>query len=458
VLALALLALSTPAPATPANAGFAGADLDPALVDEVTGFTAELIRAAGDKSTRDRRVIELLASRLEEAGIDVDVPPIGEQAASLPRFHLKAVLHGRDPKKPALLLLGHTAVAPANDEGWRTPPFEGAIERGRLVGRGASDVLALDALEALTLVALKRAGVSLERDVVLVVSNDVDAAFALWPPLKRHVAYALGGGGAFVESGLSPGADLVEVAAADKGLLRVHLTARGPVGTVSAPPLAAAADRVARAASRVVAAVEARPLRMTAPTARRLADVGVAKGGFEGMLLQNPALASAFARDELSPASLFRDTCALTELSAAGVDGALPESARASLECRLLPGTDPHDMIDDILRAADDPRVDLVVDRAVPAHHSDPDGALVAAIRARMTAELPGAAVVTTLSADVTDCYAVRANGLPCVGFAPVLVTSSERADAHGKNESVRTAELEKALSRVADIAASLAK
>ncbi len=462
-LALASCASAQTAGGGAATTGVEPVDIDPILLDETVGLTAELIRAhAVNPPGEEKRVVDVLAATLQDAGLDVVTAPFGGDAR---RANLKAVLHGRDPTAPPLLLLGHSDVVPADAAEWSVPPFDGAIQGGRLIGRGAFDMLSMDALEALTLVALKRGGTTLERDVVLVIEGDEEVggegmkqALVDWPELKK-AAFALTEGGAFLESYLRPGEDLAAVAVAEKGLFQFSLTAHGKSGHGSTPVDDAAPDRIIRAAARVLD----RDVRFTITpiAARQLADIGAAHGGIEGVVLSSPALAKAFARPLLdatpSSAALFRDTCSLTVLDAGQKRNVIPGTASATFDCRLLPGTDPHAFRDRMLAIVDDPRVDLTVLEAAPASGSAPDSPVVDALRARIKREIPGAAVVATLSKAATDCRFVRKAGVPCYGFIPILITREELDAVHGKDESVRTEELAKALPRLVDVVAALA-
>ena len=194
----------------------------------------------------------------------------------------------------------------------------------------------------------------------------------------------------------------------------------------------------------------------------QLEDIGAAHGGVEGIFLSSPALAKAVAQPLLdstpTSAALFRDTCALTMLDSGIKRNVIPASARATFDCRLLPGTDPHEFRDAMLALVNDPRVALTVLAAAKASGSNPDAAVVDVIRQRMKQELPGAAVVSTLSKGATDCRFLRAAGVPCYGFVPLRITKQELDAIHGKDEDVRIDELEKALPRLVDIVATVAR
>lgn len=441
---------------------------DPVLVGETATLTSALIRARPENPPgNERRVVDILAARLAEAGIDVETAPFDDDARKDgARTLLKAVLRGADPALPPLVLLGHSDVVPADPAEWSVPPYEGVIRGERLIGRGAIDMLSMVSLETLTLVALKRAEVPLARDVVLVVAGDeeadskgVVAALERWPELGRAWA-VLTEGGTLLESYLRPGEDFAAIAVAEKGLFQFTLEAKGQSGHGSTPIDDAAPDRLVRAVARVLARAPA--FTLTSPTTRQLEDIGAARGGLEGVLLGNPPLAAALARPLLDATAttraLYRDTCALTMLDGGLKRNVIPGHASATFDCRLLPGTDPHRFHDDVLALVDDPRVTLRVLDARPATASDPDHPVVQALRARIRQELPGAVSVAILSKGATDCAFFRAKGVACYGFVPVRLTGEELDSMHGKDESLRVPELEKGLARLVDVTAHLAR
>ena len=87
------------------------------------------------------------------------------------RGSLYARLPGSGARRP-LVLLSHIDVVPADSARWRYPPFGGVIADGALWGRGAQDTKGLGIVQVATMVALKRRGVALSRDLILVANPD----------------------------------------------------------------------------------------------------------------------------------------------------------------------------------------------------------------------------------------------------------------------------------------------
>lgn len=437
-------------------------ELDPALVDEVVPLTQTLVRTRPENPPGNvRAAIEVVAARLRAAGLEPELRAYdGEE-----RVNLLAVLPGKNRALPPLLLMGHVDVVPAEAADWSSPPWDAARVGDRVIGRGVIDMLGMVATQTLTLVALKTSGLTLERDVVLLVVGDeevegrgVQAALRDWPVVRRSWA-ALTEGGFLLESFLRPGEHLAVITVAEKGLLQVTLSARGPAGHGSVPLADAAPDRVVRALARVLG--RDIPRRITPPVEAQLRALGEQRGGLEGLVLTTPPLSSIAGMAVLDATAqsraLLRDTCALTLLDAGVKRNVIPATASATLDCRLLPGTEPAAFRDELLRLVDDPRVDVTVVQARAPSSSDPAHPLVAAFAARLKAEMPAMVVLPILTRGSTDCSFLRQAGVPCYGLIPVRLDARELDRMHGTDESARTRELEKGLPRLLDVTAALA-
>lgn len=447
-----------PAPTVPVGL----VPLDPALVDEVVPLTQALVRSRPENPPgRTGAALELVAARLRAAGIEPELKSYGDDEHA----NLWAVLPGRNRALPPLVLMGHSDVVPADAADWSSPPFEAARVGERVVGRGVIDMLGMVALQTLTLVALKSSAVPLERDVVLLVEGDEEvaglgaqAALRDWPALRGAWA-VLTEGGFLLESFLRPGEDLAAITVAEKGILQVTLSARGPAGHGSVPIPDAAPDRVLRAVLRVLDREV--PRRVTAPVETQLRALGEQRGGIEGFVLTTPPLTQLVGQQVLEATAqsraLLRDTCALTLMSAGVKRNVIPSTASASIDCRLLPGTTPEAFRDRLLTLVDDPRVDLTVAVSRAPSSSNPEHPLVRALGARLKAEMPALVVLPILTRGSTDCSFLRDAGVPCYGLIPVRLSERELDAMHGTDESVRVVELERGLSRLVDVSAALA-
>ena len=92
------------------------------------------------------------------------------------RGNLYARLPGNGSKRP-IVLLSHIDVVPATDSAWQVGPWSGETKMGAVWGRGALDMKGTGIVELMTLIALKRRGVPLSRDVILVANAEGDTTF-----------------------------------------------------------------------------------------------------------------------------------------------------------------------------------------------------------------------------------------------------------------------------------------
>jgi acetylornithine deacetylase/succinyl-diaminopimelate desuccinylase-like protein len=419
------------------------ADLDwSRLGSESAELLASLVRVdTTNPPGNETPAAQLLAARLQADGITAEVIE-----SSPGRGNLHARLPGRGSGRP-VVLLSHLDVVPANPGDWSVPPFAGLRERGRVYGRGAIDAKGIATVQAMTLIALKRSGVVLDRDVILLATADEEAggaAGAQWIVERRA---ALVAGAEFV---LNEGDHiherpgrlrLVQVAVAEKAPFWLKLSARGQTGHGSTPPDATAVTRLVRALDRIVehatavrvtppvrdyfaalAPLEAPPLRA------RLADLADALGD------------RAFLADFTSNVrqnALVRNTVTPTVLAAGSRTNVIPAEATAQIDCRLLPDEDPAAFLAELRTVVDDPQVTIEPTLSFPTTSSPSDSALVTAIREMAAADLDGAAVVPSVIPGFTDSHWFRGLGIASYGFVPFVLREEDQRTVHGADEHV---------------------
>src|SRR2546422_1209030 len=140
------------------------------LGDEAADLLADLIRIdTTNPPGAEIAAANALARKLSTDGISADVI---ESAPG--RGNLVARLAGQGDGRP-LILLSHLDVVPADARSWRFPPFSGTREGGYVWGRGALDCKGVTAVETMALLALKRSGQPLSRDLILIATADEEA-------------------------------------------------------------------------------------------------------------------------------------------------------------------------------------------------------------------------------------------------------------------------------------------
>jgi acetylornithine deacetylase/succinyl-diaminopimelate desuccinylase-like protein len=429
---LLLAAGATTATAAPAS----GPDPDAALARLAAYLRIDTTNPPGNES----RAVEFLAAILREAGI-----PFETFEAAPGRGSIVARIEGGDA--PALLLLNHSDVVPADPGAWTVPPFSGEVRDGYLYGRGALDTKGLAMIQLESFLALHASGVRPDRDVLFAATADEEAGGSFgagWlvrqrPELVEDVGFVLneGGGGRLV--GTTP---VFGVEVTQKIPLWIRVTARGTPGHGSSPRVETAPHALVRALDRIVRQrFEPRLLPTVDTYLRRVAD------------LQPPALAPLYedpvalvddpeALLELqleSPAThaRLRDTCSVTRLGASLKINVIPGTAWAELDCRLLPDTDPDAFLDKLAILVDDPGIQLTRLMGFTAASSSTATELYEAIESTLLEALPAARVVPTMAAGFTDSHFFRDLGVPSYGFGTLLLPPSEFSGVHGNDERV---------------------
>ena len=435
-------------------------EIDAALSDEVLPLTQALMQSQPVNPPGDEeRPVRILSERLTAAGIAVDVAPFDGDT----RLNLLATLPADAPSgEGALVLLCHTDVVPAQASEWQHPPFAARVVGDVLVGRGSVDMLGMCAIEALTLVALKNT-TGRTRDLLFVAVGDEEvsslgmvAAFRSWPQLAK-AQWALGEASFLADGALKEGELLAAIAVAEKGIFQFDLVTAGKSGHGSNPPADSATARLTRAVDRVLRRDD--PLTLTPATEQMLGAIGQGRGGVVGLVMQSPALLAAVGRGTLDGEEarpLVHNTCALTRLTAGYKTNVIPAQARATFDCRLLPGTTPGAMRDQLLLTINDPQVKMETLLAVPPLRSAADTVFIDVVKARVLKEHPEAIVVPSLSRGFSDLHHFRLRGVESYGLIPFVVRKDELASIHGKDERLRVRELPLGLSRLVDMAHTL--
>ncbi|MCA1829850.1 MAG: M20/M25/M40 family metallo-hydrolase, partial [Myxococcales bacterium] len=286
------------------------------------------------------------------------------------RGNLIARIKGTGARKP-LLLLAHIDVVPVEGQKWDTPPFTPTEKDGYLYARGVTDDKAM--ASAIVDVALSLAGQKLSRDVIVALtSGEETGGFegVQWL-LKNHrdlidAEIALNEGGDVVVSDDLSHIAAVKLQVAEKTYQSFRLTARGPGGHSSVPPMDK--DPVLQLARALVKIGEYRFAAHVLPEVRdELAQAA---------RTEKPPLSKALAdvvrtAPKVMPAdekvitsdrilnSRIRTTCVTTQLQGAPADNVLPTVAEAVVNCRILPDATPQQVGDELRKVIGDPGVEL---------------------------------------------------------------------------------------------------
>ncbi|MFC5435803.1 M20/M25/M40 family metallo-hydrolase [Rhodanobacter umsongensis] len=388
---------------------------------------------------------EKLARRFLDAGFaPADVQVVGDDPR---RRNLVVRLRGRGEREP-ILLLAHLDVVEARRADWHVDPFALTERDGYFYGRGTMDIKGAGAGLVHTLLRLHREGFAPEGDCILAltageedgVANGVQWLLAHRPELIRS-AYSINvdGGGPEIRGGKPA---VLSVETAEKIFLSYTLTVHNPGGHSSLPTADNAIYRLAKGLDRLASLQF--PLRANAATrgyyATLAKDYSGALAADMRAVAREPSDPAAMARLAASSAynnAQLRTTCVPTLLQGGHAENALPQIARATINCRLLPDEDPGRVDAALRQAVADSGAEIA--RVAPPQPSPPspvDEALFSRI-AKVAQELWGPIPVTPyMSAGASDSVFLRAAGMPSYVFNGIAYDVDDDR-SHGQDERI---------------------
>jgi len=386
-----------------------------------------------------------VAARLADAGFPTqDVETIGPNASCV---NVVATLRGRDAAARPVLLLAHLDVVPAKREDWEFDPYVLREENGWFVGRGTMDNKAGASGLVANMIRWKRERFVPSRDLVMVLTCDEETTATggmQWllreRPRLRTADYALNTDAGGVER-QSSGRVGFFLQAAEKQYVTFALTARNEGGHSSIPrsdnaiyALAAALGRLAahrfpvqynpvsQASFARAAAIESGPL------ARDLAAAG--RGETSGAAIERLAVLP-YINNSL------RTTCVATMLSAGHAENALPQSATATVNCRVFPGVSEAEVKRALEGVVGDRTITITTTtEMVPSPASPLRDDLLPAIEQVASAFWKDATVIPSMSAGATDGLYLRSIGVPVFGLSGIEIQPEDER-SHGLNERV---------------------
>jgi acetylornithine deacetylase/succinyl-diaminopimelate desuccinylase-like protein len=386
---------------------------------------------------------EAIARRLRRAGFpEDDIHVLGMDAR---KGNLVTRLRGNGARRP-ILLLAHLDVVEARREDWSFDPFKFQEKDGYFLGRGTADDKAMAAIFVANLLRYKQEGFVPDRDIILALTadeemGDVPTNGVSWL-LKRYknlidAEFALNeGGGVSLRSG-KPVVSRLQVS--EKVSVMYRLEVKNPGGHSAVPTRDNAIYHLAEGIRRL--GRHAFPVKLTEVSRAFFERMAAIENGQDGedmrAILRNPADLSATARLSTRPTynAMLRNTCVPTLLDAGIAKNALPQAARATVNCRVLPGESVPEVQQTLIRVlANDKIVISQMGDYTPSPPSPLRPDLVQTVE-RLTAEFwPGAAVVPVMSTGATDSRFLRKAGIPSYGHSGL---ASEPGDnrAHGKDE-----------------------
>jgi acetylornithine deacetylase/succinyl-diaminopimelate desuccinylase-like protein len=398
---------------------------------------------------------QAMAQRLHDAGFPAsDAQVLGPNPR---KGNLVARLHGTGARRP-ILLIGHLDVVEARREEWSVDPFQFLERDGYFYGRGTQDMKAADAIFVASLIRFRKDGYRPDRDIILALTADEEAGDSNgveWI-LKTHrdlvdAEFVLNpdGGGVYTRNGKPV---MMSVDASEKLYADYQLEVKNAGGHSSVP----VADNAIYHLADGIARIERFqfPFELNGITRAYFQQMATVESGQVAAdmkaITENPPNAAAIARldgDPL-PNAIMHTTCVATRLDAGHANNALPQTARAIVNCRILPGHTPEQVRQDLVQVVGDPKIAVrYVSDWGEIQETAPNQASGAPVTLRPevmnTLEKiarqiwPGVPVIPTMATGASDGVFTNAAGMPTYAISGLAVDFDD-VRAHGRDERLR--------------------
>lgn len=434
-----ILTLAFALPAVSAQEGRVIPDDDRQLAYKIYKELVEYKTTASEQN--NTRAVEGMAAWLQAAGFDAADVFIG---GPLPhKGNLVVTYRGTGQLRP-MILMAHIDVVEAERADWNLDPFVLNEDEDYFYGRGTIDDKAMASIFVANLIRFKRQGYVPNRDIVVALTSDEETGGSngiRWL-LQNHPglidgAFAINEGGYGQLLDGVPLANTIQVA--EKIFATFQVTARNPGGHSSLPRPDNAIYDLAEALLRV--RDYQFPIQLT-PTMRmsyqRQAEINTGQRAADfRALLEDPVPEDALERltREAAINAQLRTTAVATLLDGGHASNALPQTAVATINVRMMPGSDPQDVLQTLTRVVDNP--DLEVAYRGGGDLSDPSPLteeIFGAVEAVTEQMWPGVTVIPTMSTGATDGAKMRNAGIPTYGVSGLFVDRNDMR-IHGQDE-----------------------
>ena len=395
-----------------------------------------------DSSGDNTEAARAMADRLLAVGFPAEDVQVVEGAPR--KGNLIARLRGRDSGRRPILLLAHIDVVEADAADWNLDPFTFVERDGWFYGRGTTDDKNEAAIHVANLIRRHQEGYVPERDIIVALTADEEGGptNGVQYLLANHrelidAEYALNeGGGGAIRNGERISNN---VQASEKVYQSFLLETTNPGGHSSLPR----ADNAIYELSKAIVRIQeyAFPVVLNEVTRayfERTADlVDDSTAGAIRAILSDGNDEAALAMLAGVPVfnSRLRTTCVATMLDAGHAENALPQSAQAVVNCRVLPGEDPSAVRMTLIEIADEPGLSVTpIAQPKPSPPSPLTDAILGTIERVTEAMWPGVPVVPTMGTGATDGLYLRNAGIPVYGVSGIFGDVDD-VRAHGQDE-----------------------
>ena len=360
------------------------------------------------------------------------------------QVNLVVRLHGKGKAKP-ILYLGHTDIVDARPQDWsEAPPFQLTEKNGFLYGRGTTDMKNGDAAVAASLIRLKQEGFTPNRDIIAAFTADEevgeDQDGVKWLVKNRRelvdAAFAINVDGASGE--LLDGKRLdYGVETSQKVYLTWHLGTTNKGGHSSEPRPDNAIYQLSEALTKL--SRYSFPITLTDTTRTYFTKMAALQGGAKGADMLAAAKGDVAAPQRLTKDTAYNailhTTCVATMLNAGVQENALPSSAEATVQCRVLPGESADSVKGRIAAAIADPAIKIAMSGTFqPSPPSPLSPEVFGPIEKTVQGMWPGVPVIPAMVAGASDSIFTRIGGIPSYGASGDWDDIHD-VRAHGRDE-----------------------
>ncbi len=395
---------------------------------------------------------EAMAKRLRAAGYSDSDIFIGGPTDR--KKNLVVRLRGTGAKKP-VLMIGHLDVVEAHREDWTSDPFQLVEKDGYFYARGTEDMKASDAIYVLTMMRLKQEGYKPDRDIILALTADEEGGKSNgvdWL-LKNHrelvdAEFALNAdaGGVVTEKGKP---FVVAMGASEKLYADYELEVTNPGGHSSLPRPENAIYQLSDALVKLQQYKF--PFELNDVTREFFAQTSKVQTGQTAAdmlaVTKTPPDQAAIERLSKDPFynSTMHTTCVATRLAAGHANNALPQRATANVNCRILPGHSRDEILGDLTKIFDDPKVSVTyVNNGMKVISGDREKAALPPVKLlpavmdplqKISGEMwPGAPVVPEMGTGASDGVYTNPAGIPTYGVCGLAIDVDDDR-SHGRDE-----------------------
>jgi acetylornithine deacetylase/succinyl-diaminopimelate desuccinylase-like protein len=407
----------------------------------------QLIEINSEHANGSTGVTHAIADRLVQAGFSKDDFQLLAPPDHPTKGNIVVRLKGTGKLKP-VLYIGHLDVVEAAREDWSSDPYKLTEKDGRLYGRGTIDMKGQDASTLTALIRLKKEGFVPDRDIIVAFTADEEAggdANGVDWLLKNHrdlvdAEFVINpdSGDAASDHGKPV---FLGVQTAEKQYMTFGWEATDKGGHSSQPTPANPIYHVAAAVDRL--SHFRFPLHLTETSRKYFAARAKLESGQRqaDMLSVASALPDPAAVERLSQVVdtniMLRSTCVATEFDGGRSESALPELAKAVIQCRIIPGESQAQVEKTLNEIAADPAIKLSLIYPPDISPESPIDSRIFGEVEKLGHEMwPGIPVMPEMSAGASDSAFTRAAGLPSYGIDGIFQDIDDQR-AHGRDERV---------------------